>query len=54
MFEAGKRTSTVEADESAEGVDAELCVIHGAPHAWAAVSAYGSTPMQPVPTRARQ
>jgi poly(hydroxyalkanoate) depolymerase family esterase len=40
--EAGKRTSTVERMKSAEGVDAELWLIHGAPHAWSGGNAYGS------------
>jgi poly(hydroxyalkanoate) depolymerase family esterase len=40
--EAGKRTSTVERMKSADGVDAELWLIHGAPHAWAGGSARGS------------
>ena len=40
--EAGKRKSTVERLKSAEGVDAELWRIHGAPHAWAGGSANGS------------
>ena len=39
---AGKRASTVERMKSAEGVDAELWLIHGAPHAWAGGSAHGS------------
>ncbi|QIE28728.1 Esterase PHB depolymerase (plasmid) [Caballeronia sp. SBC1] len=40
--EGGKRKSTVERLKSAEGVDAELWRIHGAPHAWAGGSANGS------------
>jgi poly(hydroxyalkanoate) depolymerase family esterase len=40
--EAGKRKSTVERLKSAEGVDAQLWLIHGAPHAWAGGSANGS------------
>ena len=40
--EAGKRKSTVERLKSAEGVDAELWLIHGAPHAWAGGSGNGS------------
>jgi poly(hydroxyalkanoate) depolymerase family esterase len=40
--EAGKRTSTVERMKSADGVDAELWLIHGAPHAWAGGSTRGS------------
>jgi poly(hydroxyalkanoate) depolymerase family esterase len=40
--EAGKRTSTVERMKSADGVEAELWLIHGAPHAWAGGSARGS------------
>ncbi|SAL18183.1 PHB depolymerase family esterase [Caballeronia udeis] len=40
--EAGKRTSTVERLKSADGVDAELWLIHGAPHAWAGGNANGS------------
>jgi poly(hydroxyalkanoate) depolymerase family esterase len=40
--EAGKRKSTVERLKSADGVDAELWLIHGAPHAWAGGSGNGS------------
>ncbi|WP_438391573.1 extracellular catalytic domain type 1 short-chain-length polyhydroxyalkanoate depolymerase [Caballeronia sp. DA-9] len=40
--ETGKRKSTVERVKSADGVDAELWLIHGAPHAWAGGSARGS------------
>jgi poly(hydroxyalkanoate) depolymerase family esterase len=40
--EPGKRTSTVERMKSAEGFDAELWRIHGAPHAWSGGSARGS------------
>ena len=40
--DAGKRKSTVERFKSAEGVDAELWLIHGAPHAWAGGSTNGS------------
>ncbi|MDP9154154.1 MAG: PHB depolymerase family esterase [Pseudomonadota bacterium] len=40
--EPGKRQSTVERVKSADGVDAELWLIHGAPHAWAGGSARGS------------
>jgi poly(hydroxyalkanoate) depolymerase family esterase len=39
---AGKRASTVERMKSAEGVDAEFWLIHGAPHAWAGGSMHGS------------
>jgi len=38
----GRRTSTVERVRSADGVDAESWLIHGAPHAWAGGSACGS------------
>jgi len=40
--DAGKRKSTVERLKSADGVDAELWLIHGAPHAWAGGSTNGS------------
>jgi poly(hydroxyalkanoate) depolymerase family esterase len=40
--ESGKRKSTVERVRSAEGVDAELRLVHGAPHAWSGGSAKGS------------
>lgn len=40
--ESGKRRSTVERVKSADGVDAESWLIHGAPHAWAGGSARGS------------
>ena len=40
--EAGKRKSTVERLKSADGIDAELWRIHGAPHAWAGGSTNGS------------
>lgn len=40
--QTGKRTSTVERVTSANGVDGELWMIHGAPHAWAGGSARGT------------
>jgi poly(hydroxyalkanoate) depolymerase family esterase len=39
---AGKRATTVERMTSPDGVDAELWMIHGAPHAWAGGSARGT------------
>jgi poly(hydroxyalkanoate) depolymerase family esterase len=40
--ESGKRKSTVERVKSADGVDAESWLIHGAPHAWSGGNAKGS------------